>query len=205
MSFPILRDVIKFTFDHDQWIRDQEAIEFRQMVEALAHTLRIAEIPTVKKMLEQSDELLLKLQKARRDWRSWLLIELNINELVRIDHGSKCINIPENPFGRFIPLQELIDWALGRDRPQVILVDGMAGMTVTTRHKYTMKLPGCEIYLGRLGEDGHKYKTAVILIEHLTSGIVKLKWNELVGKTERIVVERDGDTWKVDTGLPVTA
>lgn len=204
MSIPTIREIIKFVLHHDQWVEEQEAIEFCQMVEALTRHHYIKDIPRIKWLIEHSDEMLQKLRKARYNWRVWVLIELDIEHLIQINDARRIV-IPENPFGRFIPVHELFDHAIRR-RGKVESIDvSFGGMVVTTDCGHTVRLPGCEIYLGRLDEDGLRYRNTAILIEHVTGGGVQLDWKELTGHTDHIVVERDGDGWKVDTGLSVPA
>ena len=203
MSFPSLGEIVTFILRHDLWLKEQEAAQFHQMAGALAMHYHIERIPRVKWLLENSDEMFEKLQKRQMLWRFWLMAELGFERLVQIDHDSKLITIPENPFGRFIPVQELFDHTI-RWRGEVKSIDvGLGGMTVSTDYDYTVKMPGCEIYLCRLDEDGLRYKNAAIFIEHITGGSVKLDWKELVGKTDHITITRDGDSWTVNDGLRV--
>lgn len=205
MSFPTLRAIVKFIFHHDQWLEEQEALEFHRMVETMAKHHHITEVPRVKWLLEHSDEWLQKLRNAQYNWRFWLLVELDFDRLVQIDHGSRRIDIPERYLGgRFIPVQELFDHVIRwRGEPESITIDG-SGMVVQTDAGYGVSFPNCVIYLHRLNEDGLRYENATIFTEHVTGGTVQLDWKELAGHTDHIVVERDGDSWKVDTGLPVT-
>lgn len=203
MSFPSLGETVTFIFHHDQWLKEQEASQFHQMAGALAMHYHVERIPRVKWLMENSSEMFEKLQRHQMQWRFWLLAELDFERQVQIDHDSKKIVIPENPFGRFIPVQELFDHTI-RWRGEVESVDvSPRGMTVRTDDGYTVKMPSCEIYLGRLDEDGLRYKNAAIFIEHITGGSVKLDWKELVGKTDHITVIRDGDSWTVNDGLRV--
>lgn len=196
MSFPSLKEVIDFIFRHDQWLEEQRVAKIGYLVERMARYHRLEKLTTVEHLLKHPESVL-----KDSYLESSLLYELDLPLRVEVDDLSHAAKVAWSPFPHLISTKEVVDWVVDRWRcgkPMSILV-GPQGMTVRTDRGWTIKVPGCDIYLGRLTEDGVRYRNAVVMIHHLTGGAVDLDYRDLVGKTDRIAAERSGDGWAVDT------
>jgi len=203
MTIPTMADIRQFIFNHDEWLKNRqeewEIANFIETVEFIASRHYINKIPAIAEIKQQAGEIV----RAGVKWRYY--DGLDISHLITEDAKADTVRIWENPFGRVIPLGQLYDWVLNRRGIATRIEVNFGGMTVTTSHGYTIQLPGCEIYLGRLAEDGRRYQLACALIKHITAGKIDLDPADLIGKTENVTVQMvDDDQWVADIGVPVS-
>jgi len=206
MTMPTMADVRQFIFNHDEWLKNRqeewEIANFIETVEFIANRHYINNIPAIADIKAQAGEIV----RAGVKWHYY--DGLDISQLITDDGEGKNVRIWEQPFGRVIPLGQLYDWVIefGQHDAAVRIDVDFGGMTVTTSRGHTIKLPGCEIYLGRLAEDGRRYRLACELIKHITGGQISMDYTELIGKTETIHVEMLDDVkWGADFGVHATS
>lgn len=200
MPMPTMAEICRFIFNHTEWLEGErkkwEVAEFIAMVDFIANRHHIQDIPVVADLKRQAGELV----DAGVKWDCY--DGLDVSLLVTDDHEGH-VRICESPFGRIIPLEQLFDWVVDGRGDVVRIEVGIRGMTVTTSSGNTVKLPGCELSLDRLGEDGRRYRLACVLIKHVTGGKIALNHDDLIGKTQNVSLRVVGDEWVADTSVPV--
>lgn len=199
---PTFGEIFMFIFRHGQWRERQEVQEFLRMAVAIAEYDGTINVPKINAILRNPGQALRSIKKKGFIWQMWLLSEIPLSSLVDIHDECKSIEIPERPFGRSIPIRELVDFIVGHYDEPVEIIASPKGLVAKLASGYSLKLPSCSIYLGRLEEDGMRYRNTCILIGKLTDEAVSLDWKELVGRTDLIYLKKVGGTWNVDTGVP---
>ena len=201
---PTMAEIFQFVFRHKEWLlKQREKWEIEDFIETVGHLAwshGMQDIPVLANISNQAEHIVsrgLKFKFYSEIDPSWLLTK---------DPEMRLFQIWEKPFGRAIPLTQLYDWVISCDVGVANRIAvNRSGMVITTSRRYRIEMPGCEIYLGRYQEDGHRYRTACALIKHVTGDEIDLESTELVDKVQDILVELVDGKWIVKLGADATS
>lgn len=194
-TVPSILQIFKFIFRHDKWLSElRETWEIERFVEnidKIANTHDLEGLWVIDNIKERARAIVA--QGAQQVYYDGL----DTSKLFVEDESGTKVRIHEAWFGRVIRLDDLIGWLLKRYGAATKIVVDPSGMVITTSRGVDIKVPDCEIYLGRLYEDGMRYLLACHLIAFVTRGLIKINPQDVIGKTQYIRVLLTDIGWEV--------